>query len=238
MAERRGRKATCRDARPLLIIMLKEPVMGRVKTRLAREIGWAAATRFARASARTTIARLGRDGRWRVLLAVAPDRAARARIWPPGIARTGQGGGDLGARMGRLLAPAQRPALLIGADIPAVTPALIASAFRALSGHDAVFGPAEDGGYWLVGLGRRARLPGLFENVRWSSPHALADTLAGIPGARVAFAARLGDVDDAADYRRRGAVAARITPPGRWAPANPPHPRRGEAPFLLFHCSG
>lgn len=203
---------------PLLIIMLKQPVMGRVKTRLAREIGPAEATRFARISARATIARLARDARWRTVLAIAPDTAVAARAWPPGCARTGQGRGDLGARMARLLAPAVRPALLVGADIPGVSPAIIAAAFRLLRRHDAVFGPAEDGGFWLIGLNRQAPRRGLFAAVRWSSPYALADTVAGLQQARIAYVARLADVDNAPSHRRFAALASRLTPPA-WSPA-------------------
>jgi uncharacterized protein len=200
-------------AQPLLIIMFKAPVMGRVKTRLAREIGPAAATRFARSAERTTIARLSRDPRWRTLLAITPDRAAAAPIWPPHCAAVGQGGGDLGARMARLLGSAFRPALLIGGDIPAVSSAIIADAFRLLRGSEVVFGPAEDGGYWLVGVNRRAPVAGMFDGVRWSTRHALADTVANLPRARIRYAARLGDVDEADDHRRLAALAARITLP-------------------------
>jgi glycosyltransferase A (GT-A) superfamily protein (DUF2064 family) len=67
-----------------------------------------------------------------------------------------------------------------------------------------VFGPAADGGYWLVGLRRRPRLPrGLFERVRWSSAHALADTRAGLPkDTSVALLETLEDVDDVSAYAR------------------------------------
>jgi glycosyltransferase A (GT-A) superfamily protein (DUF2064 family) len=66
-----------------------------------------------------------------------------------------------------------------------------------------VFGPAGDGGFWLVGARRSRRLPPLFGNVRWSGPHALADVLGNLPRrVSVGFAARLGDVDDAASLRR------------------------------------
>jgi glycosyltransferase A (GT-A) superfamily protein (DUF2064 family) len=94
--------------------------------------------------------------------------------------------------------------VIIGTDIPGITPAHIAQAFRLLGRHDAVFGPADDGGYWLVGLKRRPRLPHPFTSVRWSSPHALADTLANLEGTTVAFVATLSDVDDA---RAFGSVA-------------------------------
>jgi hypothetical protein len=100
----------------------------------------------------------------------------------------------------------------VGSDIPGVRAADVAAAFRALDGRaDAVFGPAEDGGYWLVGLGpRRPRDP--FRGVRWSGPHALADTLANCRGRRVALLRRLRDVDDAADL---AAWAGRAGPAAR-----------------------
>jgi glycosyltransferase A (GT-A) superfamily protein (DUF2064 family) len=66
-----------------------------------------------------------------------------------------------------------------------------------------VFGPAEDGGYWLVGQRRLRALPDLFRGVRWSSPHALADTLANLaPGQTHALVATLTDVDDGGAYAR------------------------------------
>jgi hypothetical protein len=72
-----------------------------------------------------------------------------------------------------------------------------------LGTRDLVFGPAEDGGFWLVGVRRRQVLPALFGRVRWSTPHALADTLAGLPpGITVGFVDRLEDVDDGEAYRR------------------------------------
>jgi glycosyltransferase A (GT-A) superfamily protein (DUF2064 family) len=90
--------------------------------------------------------------------------------------------------------------VLIGSDIPGVTAADIAAAFRALGRAQAVFGPAEDGGYWLVGFGpRRPARP--FAGVRWSTEHALADTLSNCAGHRVALVRRLRDVDTAADLR-------------------------------------
>jgi glycosyltransferase A (GT-A) superfamily protein (DUF2064 family) len=94
------------------------------------------------------------------------------------------------------------PLIIVGTDIPFVTRETVARAFRQLRGADAVFGPAEDGGYWLVGLRRRPRTLSPFENVRWSSPHALADTLANLRGRNVAFAETLFDIDTLACYRR------------------------------------
>jgi rSAM/selenodomain-associated transferase 1 len=185
-------------------------VAGGVKTRLAREIGVAGATRFARHAAAALLQRVGFDRRWQTTLAVAPDRGLGSRVWPRGLARMPQGGGDLGMRMQRIF-DYQRagPMLIVGTDVPSIGPAHIAEAFRLLGRHDAVFGPATDGGYWLVGLRRRPRVLRPFANVRWSSPHALADTLANLAGRTVAFAATLSDVDSASDLRLSAAFLGR-----------------------------
>ncbi len=117
--------------------------------------------------------------------------------------RMPQGRGDLGQRMQRIFdSLGQGPLIIIGTDIPFVTREMIADAFRRLSRVDAVFGRAEDGGYWLVGLRRRPKLIEPFQNVRWSSPHALADSLKNLQSYRVAFAATLFDIDTESDYRR------------------------------------
>jgi len=102
-------------------------------------------------------------------------------------------------RLFRRLPPG--PAIIVGSDIPAIKPSDIARAFRLLGNGDAVFGRAADGGYWLVGLRRSPRVLAPFANVRWSGPHALADTLRNLEGHRVAFAATLSDVDCEEDYR-------------------------------------
>jgi glycosyltransferase A (GT-A) superfamily protein (DUF2064 family) len=95
------------------------------------------------------------------------------------------------------------PAVLVGSDIPALRASDVAEAFRLLGRHDLVFGPAEDGGFWLVGARHPRHLPPVFERVRWSGPDALADTLAGLPRRiTVGYAATLEDVDDADAHLR------------------------------------
>jgi glycosyltransferase A (GT-A) superfamily protein (DUF2064 family) len=128
----------------------------------------------------------------------------QSRIWPVDLLRWPQGKGDLGQRMGAIFrgAPAG-PVVIVGADIPGITPALIEKAFRALGDHDAVFGPAIDGGYWLVGLKRGVKsVPvDLFKGVRWSTKYALADTITTLRTTRVAKIETLRDVDTVADLR-------------------------------------
>ena len=186
-----------------LVVMLKEPRPGRVKTRLGRDIGMVEAARWFRRQALALLRELD-DPRWSLVLAVSPDRAGLAsRVWPERLPRIAQGRGSLGDRMGRILRRLPPgPACVIGGDVPELRRRHVASAFGALGASDAVFGPAFDGGYWLVGLRRTAAPPAtLFAGVRWSSEHALADSAASLPGLRIAMADRLRDVDRAEDIR-------------------------------------
>lgn len=186
-----------------LVIFLKEPRPGRVKTRLARGLGTVAAAWWFRHQAARLIRRLGRDRRWTTVLAVTPDREGLAsRAWPPGLARWPQGPGDLGARMARAFAAMPPgPVLIVGADVPGLTAAHVADAFRLLGRHEAVLGPAADGGYWMIGLrrGARAAPAGLLRGVRWSTPHALADSRASLGPLDLGLGPVLADVDEAAD---------------------------------------
>ena len=196
-----------------LVIMVKVPQIGATKTRLAAGIGPLAAWRFYCNTTDQVIRRLGRHGlssKWKTWLAVTPERLTLGtRFWPGGVQWIGQGRGDLGHRMaGPMLDLPPGPVVLIGSDVPGIQPKHIDAAFDALEGNDVVFGPAEDGGYWLVGLKRRPFIPGrlrpgLFRQVRWSSARALEDTIAGLDSRyRVARISTLSDVDTAEDLRR------------------------------------
>jgi rSAM/selenodomain-associated transferase 1 len=196
-----------------VVVFAKAPAMGRVKTRLAREVGALTALRFHRHSTERLLRVIAADRRWRLWLAIAPDRAAAGpRFWRIAAPRLPQGLGDLGRRMRR---PIERlppgPVVIVGSDIPSIERRHVAAAFAALGRHDFVLGPASDGGYWLVGTRRRRVAPGLFRNVRWSTAHALADTLAGMAGRSVALLEVLDDVDDAASLRRAQESSRRTT---------------------------
>ena len=193
--------------------MVKVPVAGRVKTRLVAEMGVATAARFARHAASALLQRVAHDARWQTTIAVAPDRGASSPIWPRGLMRQPQGSGDLGARMQRIMQRTVRgPVVIIGTDVPGIRPSHIQAAFRLLGMHDAVFGAATDGGYWLIGLRRRPRILEPFAAVRWSTPHALSDTLANVRGHSIALTATLADVDTASDFARHAAAFGRRVP--------------------------
>jgi rSAM/selenodomain-associated transferase 1 len=213
MGKTRPRRTRRASFAPRLIVMAKTPRAGGIKQRLAASVGAVSAARFYRTCLAHTLMRLGRDPRWRTLLAVSPDRDVSAPYWPRGIERMPQGNGDLAARMQRLfrrLPPG--PAIIVGSDIPAIRPSDISRAFRLIGNGDAVFGRAADGGYWLVGLRRSPRLLAPFAHVRWSGPHALADTLRNLEGHRIAFAATLSDVDSEEDYRGSRGNFERLIP--------------------------
>ncbi len=183
-----------------LVIFARLPRMGTGKRRLAADVGAVEALRFQRHCLTTTLRKLAKDPRWRTWLALTPQASSmrHARVHTISQPR-----GDLGRRMGTVAqSMPSGPVVIVGSDIPDISRSHIAGAFRALGSHDVVFGPAADGGYWLVGLRRRPRFINPFAGVRWSTPHALADTRAKLAGRRVALVETLDDVDTGADLRR------------------------------------
>jgi uncharacterized protein len=210
-----------------VVVFARAPRLGTVKRRLAKAIGDRGALRFHRATLLHLLRDLLRDRRFRTVLALTPD-GAKDRL-PVRVERITQGRGDIGARMD---AACRRFSLgnvaIVGSDIPDAGAAEILPAFRALGRHDAVFGPAEDGGYWLVALGpRRPAQP--FDNARWSTKHALADTLRNFDGRRVGLVRMLRDVDNACDLashpRRFACTRIRDDLPAREYPQPNVRPR-------------
>jgi len=154
-----------------LAVFAKAPAPGRVKTRLRPALDDEQAARLAAAFVRDTLHKAARLGP-PVTVYYAGDRALLTPLAPPDVRWAEQGGGDLGARMARVPAPC----LILGADSPHLPLPLLRAALAALPLYDVVLGPAEDGGYYLIGL--RAPQPALFEEVAWSTGEVLAQTLA------------------------------------------------------------
>ena len=187
-----------------VVIFARRPQLGRVKTRLAADIGPVKALRFYRSTLNTVARRLSACAGWVTWIGITPDDTLRRdRLYPPGVWRLPQGGGCLSERMANcLIGFGQQPALIVGSDIPDIKQRHVAAAFCKLRRNDLVFGPSDDGGYWLIGAAQGARVGNLFADVRWSTEHALADTLANVrPGVRVATLETLSDIDDGASYR-------------------------------------
>jgi hypothetical protein len=199
--------------RDTVIVFARAPRLGTVKRRLARDIGDRAALHFHVDTLTALLRDLKACRRFDVVLAITPDRT-RVRL-PVRVRCIDQSHGDIGRRMSRALGRYRR-VVLMGCDIPQAGAADIIGAFRRLGTADAIFGPASDGGYWLIALGPR-RPADLFGAARWSTEHALADTLQQFRHHRVGFVRRLSDVDTVADYRRHRASR-------RGSHARPPAP--------------
>lgn len=192
--------------RQTLVVMVKEPRPGRVKTRLAGEIGTISAAWWFRHQVSALLREVQHPG-WTLVLAVTPDsEGLTSRVWPAHLPRIPQGSGNLGDRMRRIFRSLRSgPVCIIGGDIPDIRSKHIAAAFNALGSNEVVFGPAFDGGYWLIGL-KQVRPPPreLFEDVHWSTKHALADSEATLKDFSIAHVNRLRDIDTAADLYRLG----------------------------------
>lgn len=188
-----------------VIVFAKAPVPGTVKTRLVPALGPEGAAALALRMLRHTLEQAVSAGLGPVELCAAPDASHPAlgdAAAAFGAALAVQGDGDLGARMHRAFErhlAMHEGALLIGTDAPALDAAVLRSAAHALAAHDAVFVPALDGGYALIGL-RRADAR-CFAGMRWSHPQVMADTRERLraAGLRWAELPPLADVDEPAD---------------------------------------
>jgi rSAM/selenodomain-associated transferase 1 len=181
-------------SRPVVIVFTRIPRLGVGRRRLARKIGDRGALNLSRVILQRLLRRLSRLQGVDRVVAVTPDY--HTRFYAPGCLVLPQGRGDLGARMQRAFRRfPRRVVVLIGSDIPDIGVADIRTAFRLLRTHHAVFGPAEDGGYWLIGLSGR-RPDAMFADIRWSSSHALTDTQRNFPRRRIALLRILRDIDE------------------------------------------
>ncbi len=190
-------------------VMARAPVAGRAKTRLAPLLGDVGAARAHRLLLLATLRTVQRSG-MPLHLWCEPStdhRFFRALKRVGDCKGQSQPAGDLGQRMhAAFVAQAGRsgaPMLLIGTDCPAFdVQHLQQAAQRLLDGDDAVFTPAEDGGYVLVGLGRPQ--PALFEAIDWGSDRVMAQTRIRLMqlGLRWSEMPTLWDVDEPADWRR------------------------------------
>jgi rSAM/selenodomain-associated transferase 1 len=189
-----------------ILVFVRAPEAGRVKTRLAAEIGDEAALRIYRRLAEHAVAEaraLGAEAAVRIHYTPA-EGGEMVRGWLGGdAAYLPQGDGDLGARMRTAFeaafAAGHPRVLIVGSDLPELSAEVLRRALRLLDAHPAVVGPAADGGYYLLGL--REMVPGVFDGIAWSTGEVLAATLTRLraAGCEPALLETLRDVDVAAD---------------------------------------
>ncbi len=184
-----------------LLIFAKPPRMGLAKTRLATAIGATHAQRINR-YCHTKTMQAALSPRWKSYLCIAPDKdilSPTGNLWPANFVRQAQGQGDLGQRLSLAFRSAPKgPVIVIGTDAPDICKSDIHFAFNSLKKHDAVFGPADDGGFWLFGASTQLRRQALhFNPVRWSSQYALEDMRQTLPnGTQTKLLHSLIDIDD------------------------------------------
>jgi len=190
-----------------LVVFVKEPRPGAVKTRLAAAIGPEAAAELYRALVEAVLeATTPVPGEYERLVFFDPPEARRAlREWLPGVSLRAQARGELGERMADAFARAfgrgATRVAIVGSDVPGVTRETALGALEALGEADVVLGPAEDGGYYLIAL--RAPHPELVRDIVWSTPAVMRQTLERATAARLVVRRLepLRDVDTLADLR-------------------------------------
>ena len=193
--------------RRALLVFVRAPRAGRVKTRLAAAIGDRAALRVYRRLAERTLAEARALAAHGVTVRVhyAPvDAGDAVRAWlGDGPEYLPQADGDLGERMkdafARAFAGGAERVVIVGSDLPEVSAALLSRAFELLDAHPAVIGPARDGGYYLLGL--RGMIDGIFDGIQWSTSGVLRASLErfGAAGVEPAALEVLADVDTVDD---------------------------------------
>lgn len=203
-----------------VLVVAKAPVAGRAKTRLGAEVGMPAAAELAAAALLDTLAAAAAyAGPGRCHVALAGDLAdgaatdeLRAALAGWSVRPQAEGGFD--ERLAHAHAAVPGPVVQIGMDTPQVTPALLAEVAAGLASYDAVLAPAEDGGWWALGLRDPAQAVAL-RGVPMSTPRTYDDTRAALEaaGLRVGSAPSLVDVDEVADAHRvaRDAPATRFS---------------------------
>ena len=217
--EMRVRRAAGKS-RCVVFLFVKAPVPGRVKTRLASALGEIGAARLYRSLARRVVERVGRGGYRTVVYFDPPGAGREIREWL-GAEREyrPQPGGDLGERLRKAFEIGFREAdcvAVVGTDIPDLDARVVVRAFDLVSGPgspDVVFGPALDGGYYLLALDRPA--PGLFEGIAWSTGSVLAESIqrAKDLGLTVRLLDPLADIDRAEDLTGELSAELLLDPP-------------------------
>lgn len=189
-----------------LAVFVRAPVLGAVKTRLASTLGDRSALAVYEKLLTTLCARLSPLPSNSVVVHHTPDDGATAfsRCLQPGWMLRPQGGGPLGERLSRAVGGAFSDGVerlvIIGSDCPEVQESDIREAWSALRSQDVVLGPAEDGGYWAIGL-RSPRVE-VFHGIAWSSAEVFQQTLDRCRDLQLSvhLLRRLRDIDTEADW--------------------------------------
>jgi len=185
----------------ILIVFIRQPVAGRVKTRLAATVGAHAACTMYAAMAEHVVRNVQSDAWSTVLYVDESEGLLPVQQWL-GMTPREQRGNSLGERLANAVAEhADARVVVIGTDAPDVDAAVITTAFASLDDYHVVLGPAYDGGYYLIGLQRP--LPEVFKGIEWSTDRVMLQTVqaAVTAGATVKILDPLRDIDVEEDVR-------------------------------------
>jgi len=190
----------------ILIIFVKYPDPGKVKTRIARELGAEKAADIYSLIAGSVIENVSGSDKYRTVFFFDPpemENGIRQRLGRGDVTYEPQSGNTIGERMSdafeRVFSGGAEKAVLIGTDVPEITGEMVTRAFRLLEFEDAVIGPAEDGGYYLLGLKKPESL--LFDDIEWGSDSVYKRTVERIEKLDLSYKSldTLRDVDTAED---------------------------------------
>ena len=181
-----------------LIIFARRPEISIGKSRLKKKIGKILGSNFYHSNLIQTIKTLKSDKRINITICVTPDSSVRN--WPKyifyTIARIPQGAGDIGIKMWKILSDSSKKKIIIGSDIPNISSKIIIKAWKKLHTSQIVFGPSEDGGFWLIGLSHNHKIKKLFHNVDWSKNNTLDQVKYNINSStKIAYVDTLRDID-------------------------------------------
>lgn len=191
-----------------ILLFIKAPVRGRVKSRLAAAIGDETALELYKNFIFDIIDSVNRTGYPFIICYYPPEAGPEVSSWLAGKYRImPQQGGDLGERMEnafiRCFSEGFERAILIGSDLPDLTPAVLQEAMSSLAEKDAVIGPASDGGYYLIGFHKHTLMPRVFHGIPWSTETVFQETAAILQDSALLVhqAPRWNDVDTLEDLR-------------------------------------
>ncbi len=191
-----------------VLIMVRYPAAGKVKTRLAAAMGEEKAADFYRICAHRILREMGNlpdsIGKY-IFYTDSRDRQGMMEWAGPGFMLREQVGVDLGQRLTNAFkeafADGVGKAVILASDVPDISADIINESLQALDHYDLVLGPCHDGGYYLLGM--NAAHPQLFQGIPWSSPEVTERTLAraGKLGLKIFMLPALIDIDDFADFK-------------------------------------
>jgi hypothetical protein len=190
----------------ILLIFLKYPEPGKVKTRLAEDLGYEKATEIYSRMAESIIHNLSKSKEYKTIVFFdPPDRKREIENWlGKRYQLFAQEGKSLGERMvnafNKTFSLGAKKAVIIGTDCVEISMEIVSQAFNSLDETDVVLGPAEDGGYYILGM--KKLIPEIFDDIRWSTSQVLVQTIDKIKenGLKFSLLKTLRDIDTLSDF--------------------------------------